>query len=154
MEWYRDRVEIFNDLAHVDRPPTKISEIGARPAIAILPFFNQSDDSTREYFADGLTQDIINALGRFSELTVMSWNAVRPYKGKPSSPGEVGRNLGVRYQVEGSVRQTGDRVRVTQNSLIQMAAYFGQPASTRRLRTCLPCKTRSQLRLLGPWRSA
>ena len=69
--------------------------------------------STPEYFADGLTQDIINALGRFSELTVMSWNAVLPYKGRPSSPAEVGRSLGVRYQVEGSVRQTGDRVRVT-----------------------------------------
>ena len=73
---------------------------------------NQSDDSAREYFADGLTQDIINALGRFSELTVMSWNAVLPYKGKPASPAEIARNLAVRYQVEGSVRQTGDRVRV------------------------------------------
>ena len=74
---------------------------------------NQSDDPAREYFADGLTQDIINALGRFSALTVMSWNAVPPYKGKPASPGEIGRSLAVRYQVEGSVRQTGDRVRVT-----------------------------------------
>ena len=59
-----------------------------------------------------MTQDVINALGRFSGLTVMSWNAVFPYKGKPANPGEIGRSLGVRYQVEGSVRQTGDRVRV------------------------------------------
>ena len=66
----------------------------------------------RDYFADGLTQDIINALGRFSALTVMSWNAVFPYKGKPANPGEIARSLAVRYQVEGSVRQTGDRVRV------------------------------------------
>jgi adenylate cyclase len=104
--------KFLNVFGHGDRSPTKISEIGTRPAIAIIPFLNQNDDSSREYFADGLTQDIINALGRFSELTVMSWNAVFPYKGKPASPGEIARNLSVRYQVEGSVRQTGDRVRV------------------------------------------
>ena len=84
----------------------------AKPAIAVLPLVNQNDDSAREYFADGLTQDIINALGRFSELTVMSWNAVLPYKGKPVQPSEIARGLGVRYQVEGNVRQAGDRVRV------------------------------------------
>jgi adenylate cyclase len=84
----------------------------AKPAIAVLPLANQNDDSAREYFADGLTQDIINALGRFSELTVMSWNAVLPYKGKPVRPAEIARGLGVRYQVEGNIRQAGDRVRV------------------------------------------
>jgi TolB-like protein/DNA-binding winged helix-turn-helix (wHTH) protein/cytochrome c-type biogenesis protein CcmH/NrfG len=88
-------------------------EVGAKPAIAVLPFLNQSDESAREYFAEGLTQDIINALGRFSALTVMSWNAVFPYKGKPASPGEIARKLAVRYQVEGNVRLTGDRVRVS-----------------------------------------
>jgi adenylate cyclase len=91
---------------------TRSAEVGPKPAIAILPLVNQGDDPAREYFADGLTQDIINALGRFSELTVMSWNAVQPYKGKPASPGEIARSLAVRYQVEGSVRRTGDRVRV------------------------------------------
>jgi TolB-like protein/DNA-binding winged helix-turn-helix (wHTH) protein len=89
------------------------SESGARPAIAVLPLVNQSDDATRDYFSDGLTQDIISALGRFSALTVMSWNAVHPYKAKPASPEEIGRALAVSYLVEGSVRQTGDRVRVT-----------------------------------------
>ncbi len=87
--------------------------IGANPAIAVLPFVDQSDEPGREYFADGLTQDVINALGRFSALTVMSWNAVLPYKGKPATPNEIGHNLGVRYLVEGSVRQIGDRVRLT-----------------------------------------
>ena len=95
-----------------DPPTARSQETNAKPAIAIIPFVNQSDDPAREYFADGLTQDIINALGRFSELTVMSWNAVFPYKGKPASPGEIASNLAVRYQVEGSVRQTGNRVRV------------------------------------------
>ncbi len=87
--------------------------LGAKPAIAILPFVNQSDDADRDYFADGLTQDIVNALGRFSALTVMSWNAVLRYKGNPPSPAEIGKRLAVRYLVEGSVRQSGDRVRVT-----------------------------------------
>ena len=90
----------------------KSVELGAKPAIAVLPFQNQNTDPERDYFVDGLTQDIIDALGRFSALTVMSWNAVFPYKDKRASPGEVARNLAVRYQVEGSVRQTGDRIRV------------------------------------------
>jgi TolB-like protein/DNA-binding winged helix-turn-helix (wHTH) protein/cytochrome c-type biogenesis protein CcmH/NrfG len=91
---------------------TEGGEVDTKATIAVLPFLNQSDDPAREYFTDGVTQDLINALGRFSALTVMSWNAVLPYKGKPASPGEIGRNLAVRYQVEGSVRHTGDRVRV------------------------------------------
>jgi TolB-like protein/cytochrome c-type biogenesis protein CcmH/NrfG len=73
---------------------------------------NQSNDSATDYFPDGLTQDIINALGRFPELIVMSWNAVSPYKGRPASPGEIARGLAVRYQVEGSVLRTDGRVRV------------------------------------------
>jgi class 3 adenylate cyclase/TolB-like protein/cytochrome c-type biogenesis protein CcmH/NrfG len=91
---------------------TRSVELGAKPAIAVLPFQNQNTDPERDYFADGLTQDIINALGRFSALTVISWNAVFPYKNKPASPGEIARNLAVRYQVEGSVRHIDDRLRV------------------------------------------
>ena len=101
-----------NVLGSANRFTTDHPAFAPKPTIAILPFLGQSDDSAREYFADGLTQDIINALGRFSELTVMSWNAVFPYKGKPASPGEIARNLAVRYQVEGSVRQIRDRVLV------------------------------------------
>jgi adenylate cyclase len=92
---------------------TRIPLAGSKPAIAILPLVNQSDDPARDYFAEGLTQDIINALGRFPELTVMSWNAVAAFKGKPVNPQEIARSLMVRYQVEGGVLQTGDRVRVT-----------------------------------------
>ena len=88
------------------------TDVGTKAAIAVLPFLNQSDDAGRDYFADGLTQDIINALGRFPALTVMSWNAVAPYKGKAAKPGEIARGLAVHYQVEGSVIRTGDRVRV------------------------------------------
>jgi adenylate cyclase len=92
---------------------TRSVGLGAKPAIAVLPFQNQNTDPERDYFADGMTQDIINALGRFTALTVISWNAVFPYKNKPENPGEIARSLAVRYQVEGSVRQIGDRVRVT-----------------------------------------
>ena len=61
-----------------DAQPPKSAEAGAKPAIAILPLVNLGADVSRDYFADGLTQDIINALGRFRGLTVMSWNAVFP----------------------------------------------------------------------------
>lgn len=84
-----------------------------KPSIAILPFADQGEDGARDYFADGLAQDLISALGRFSALTVMSWNAVLPYKAQPAKPGEVARALGVRYQLEGNVRQSGDRARVS-----------------------------------------
>lgn len=84
-----------------------------RAALAVLPLANQSDEAGRDYFADGLTQDVINALGRFSALTVMSWNAVLPYKGQPTPPQEIGRRLGIAYLVEGTVRRTDDRLRVT-----------------------------------------
>jgi adenylate cyclase len=98
---------------HSGDQPARRAESGTKAAaIAVLPFVNQSDDPARDYFTDGVTQDIINVLGRFSALTVMSWNAVLPYKGRPSSPGEIGGKLGVRYQVEGGVRHAGDRVRV------------------------------------------
>src|SRR6185437_12588747 len=90
----------------------KSTGVGAKPAIAVLPFVNRGNDATRGYFVDGLTQDVINALGRFSSLTVISWNAVLPYKGKSAIPMDIARNLAVRYQVEGNVLQTGDRVRV------------------------------------------
>jgi adenylate cyclase len=113
----------------------KSSEMGTKPAIAVLPWANQSDDSARDYFSDGLTQDIISALGRFSALTVLSWNAVQPYKAKPASPEEIGRALSVSYLVEGSVRRTADRVRVTtqlvdaRQGRLLWSARFDEPLS-------------------------
>lgn len=103
----------FRSSGHPERPGTGSAAIGATAALAVLPLASQGDEPARDYFADGLTQDIINALGRFSALTVMSWNAVLPYKGKPAPPQEIGRRLGINYLVEGSVRRAGDRVRVS-----------------------------------------
>jgi TolB-like protein/class 3 adenylate cyclase/Flp pilus assembly protein TadD len=84
-----------------------------RPAIAVLPFTNLSGHSGQDYFSDGVTEDIIAALGRFSDLSVIAREAVQQYKGKPLQPGELSQELGIRYQLEGSVRKEGDRVRVT-----------------------------------------
>ncbi|WP_230532232.1 adenylate/guanylate cyclase domain-containing protein [Microvirga roseola] len=90
----------------------KPAELGAKPVLAVLPFVNQGEDKEPDYFADGLTQDLISALGQFSAVTVMSWNAVAPYKERRARPGEIGQALGVRYQVEGSIRPTDGRVRI------------------------------------------
>jgi DNA-binding winged helix-turn-helix (wHTH) protein len=89
--WNRagDRSNGLNIFGHTNQSVIKGSEFGTKPTIAILPLVGQGDDSMHEYFADGLTQDIISALGQFTELTVMSWNAVSPFKGKPASPGEI-----------------------------------------------------------------
>ena len=90
----------FRGVPTSEHQSTENAEFGAKPGIAVLPFLNEGAVPGREYFADGLTQDIINLLGRFSGLTVMSWNAVFPYKDKPPSPAEIARSLAVRYQVE------------------------------------------------------
>jgi adenylate cyclase len=86
---------------------------GAKPSIAVLPFANISGDPEQEFFADGLTEDIITELSRFRELLVISRNSVFVHKGKPVKVQEVARSFGVDYVVEGSVRKAGDRVRVT-----------------------------------------
>jgi adenylate cyclase len=85
----------------------------SRPGVAVLPFINLSGEASQEYFSDGLTEDVIAALGRFGSLTVMARNAVFPFKGKNARPAEIGHELGVRYIVEASVRRAGDRIRVS-----------------------------------------
>ena len=84
-----------------------------RPSIAVLPFANLSSDPEQEYFADGLTEDILTALTRFTQLTVIARNSTFVYKGRAVSIADVGRDLRVRYVLEGSVRRSGERVRVT-----------------------------------------
>jgi adenylate cyclase len=83
-----------------------------RPSIAVLPLVSLSTPAQDDYFADGLTEDIISALGRFSEISVRSRNSVFLNKDKSARPEEVGRDLNVRYIVEGSVRRTPERIRV------------------------------------------
>jgi adenylate cyclase len=84
-----------------------------KPSIAVLPFQNMSGDPEQEYFADGMVEDITTELSRFHSLFVIARNSTFTYKGKSVDVRQVGRDLGVRYVLEGSTRRSGDRVRVT-----------------------------------------
>ncbi len=84
-----------------------------KPAIVVLPFTNMSGEAEQDFFADGLTEDIITELSRFKELLVISRNSAFKYKGQAVNIGAVARDLGVQYVIEGSVRKAGNRVRVT-----------------------------------------
>lgn len=87
-------------------------EVFSQASIAVLPFDNLSDDPAQEYFADGITEDIIMALSRIRSLAVIARNSTFVYKGKAVNVQEIGRDLGVRYVLEGSVRRADDRVRI------------------------------------------
>jgi adenylate cyclase len=84
-----------------------------KPSIAVLPFANMSGDSEQEYFADGMVEEIITALSRIRWLFVIARNSTFTYKGQAIDVKVVGRELGVRYVLEGSVRKAGSRVRIT-----------------------------------------
>src|SRR5579863_6819771 len=91
------------------RPPA----LSGKPSIAVLPFANMSGDAEQEYFADGISEDIITALSKLAQLFVIARNSSFTFKGKNVHIGEVGRSLGVRYVLEGSVRKSGARVGIT-----------------------------------------
>jgi TolB-like protein/class 3 adenylate cyclase len=91
-----------------------------KPSIAVLPFQNMSGDPEQEYLSDGIVEDIITALSRFKSLFVIARNSSFTYKGKLVDVKQVGRELGVRYVLEGSVRKAGARVRIT-GQLIEAA---------------------------------
>jgi len=83
------------------------------PSIAVLPFTNMSGDPAQEYFSDGITEDLITDLSKISALFVIARNSVFTYKGKAVKVNDIGKELGVRYVLEGSVRKAEDRVRIT-----------------------------------------
>jgi TolB-like protein len=83
-----------------------------RPSIAVLPFVNMNGDPEQEYFADGAVEEIITALSRFTALFVIARNSSFTYKGRAVDVKQVGRELGVRYVLEGSVRKSADRIRI------------------------------------------
>jgi adenylate cyclase len=95
-------------------PPVRAAlPLPDKPSIAVLPFTNMSGDTEQEYFADGMVEDIITGLSRIKWLFVIARNSTFVYKGKPIDVKQVGRELGVRYVLEGSVRKAGNQVRVT-----------------------------------------
>ena len=98
----------------VEASATTTAPVAAlRASIAVLPLVSLTAEGGSDYFADGLTEDIIAALGRFRDLSVIARAAVFAYKGKNPTPAEVGRNLNVRYVIEGSVRRGPDRIRIS-----------------------------------------
>jgi len=93
--------------------PARTLALPDKPSIAVLPFTNMSGDPEQEYFADGMAEEIITALSRCHSLFVIARNSSFVYKGKSVDVRQVGRELGVRYVLEGSVRRGGDRLRFT-----------------------------------------
>jgi adenylate cyclase len=88
-------------------------ELPNKPSIAVLPFQNMSGDPEQEFFADGMSEDIITALSRLPNLVVIARNSTFVYKGRAIDVREVGRDLGVSHVLEGSIRKSGDRLRIT-----------------------------------------
>ena len=96
---------------------TMAPRLPEKPSIAVLPFTNMSGDPEQEYFSDGITEDIINALSRLRWFFVIARNSTFIYKGQAADVRQVGRDLGVRYVLEGSVRKSGQRIRITSQLL-------------------------------------
>ena len=105
--WWRDRG------AHAPIEATTARVQSDKPTIAVLPFTNMSGDPQQEYLSDGITEDIITALARFAKLSVVARNSTFTYKGKAVDVRQVGKDLGARYVLEGSVRRTKDHGRIT-----------------------------------------
>jgi TolB-like protein/Flp pilus assembly protein TadD len=96
--------------------PAEVADVALpspdKPSVAVLPFANLSDDPSQEYFADGMTEDLITDLSKISGLTVISRTSTSGYKGRQIDVREVGKALDVRYVIEGSVRKAGEQVRI------------------------------------------
>ena len=107
---YRLRPEGVSDGTSPSRPALPLPD---KPSIAVLPFQNMSGDPEQEYFADGMVEEITTALSRMRWLFVIARNSSFTYKGRAVDVKQVGRELGVRYVLEGSVRKAGNRMRIT-----------------------------------------
>ncbi len=107
------RMDLAPKLAAASEAPSPTPVLPDKPSIAVLAFNNMSGDPEQEYFSDGISEDIITDLSKLSELHVIARNSSFTYKGKPVDVMQVGRDLRVRYVLEGSVRKAGNRVRVT-----------------------------------------
>jgi adenylate cyclase len=103
-------IKVLRNAGLPDKPPLPLPD---KPSIAVLPFVNMSGDPEQEYFSDGITEEIITALSKTPKLFVIARTSSFKYKGKEVDVRTVGRELGVRYVLEGSVRKGGDKVRIT-----------------------------------------
>ncbi len=107
------RIAADRPLAAAISPSTKTLPLPDKPSIAVLPFTNMSGDPEQEYFSDGITEDIITALSKIENLFIVARNSTFTYKGQAVDVRRVGREQGVRYVLEGSVRRAGNRLRIT-----------------------------------------
>jgi TolB-like protein len=125
------RVRFGAALADVQRPPAPAKLVSSsRPSIAVLPFTNMSGDREQDYFADGMTEDLITALSKFRELLVIARHSVFSYKGRLVAIPTVAHELGVRFVLEGSVRKLGTRVRVTGQLIDGLTGATCGPSAT------------------------
>ena len=108
----KERNRILDALRNAGLPEHPPLSLPDKPSIAVLPFTNMSDDMQQEYFADGMTDDLITDLSKISGLFVIAGNSSFTYKGKAVDVKDVARDLDVRYVLEGSVRRVGDQVRI------------------------------------------
>src|SRR5881392_3544002 len=116
MRAWRVRIVRSSSPAMLTKPPTETAQplaLPDKPSIAVLPFTNMSGDPEQDYFADGMVEEIITALSHFRQLFVIARNSSFTYKGRAVDVKQVGRELGVRYVLEGSVRKAANRVRIT-----------------------------------------
>ena len=104
-----DRIAVDIAVGSGDEPALALPD---KPSIAVLPFDNLSGDASQDYFANGMTEELITALSRFPHMFVIARNSVFTYKGKAVKVQQVSRERGVRYVAEGSVQRSGDRVRI------------------------------------------
>ena len=109
---FRVRVAIAGTTAPLVKP-TPTFALPDKPSVAVLPFINMSNDPEQEFFADGIAEDIITALCRYPALFVIARNSCFTYKGRAIGAKQVGQELGVRYVLEGSLRKSGNRIRLT-----------------------------------------
>jgi adenylate cyclase len=109
----RDLEHFIAALRKAGLPQTPSLPLPDKPSIAVLPFVNMSGDPEQEYFSDGIAEEIITALSKSSQLFVIARESTFSYKGKQVKVQQIGRELGVRYILEGSVRKSEDRVRIT-----------------------------------------
>src|SRR5205823_8881181 len=93
--------------------PISYRAVAPRLSIVVLPFTNLSNDPEKQYFADGITEDLTTDLSRLADMLVISRNTAFTYRNKPVDTKQIGRELGVRYVLEGDVQRSGNQVRVT-----------------------------------------
>jgi adenylate cyclase len=150
---YALRSEAVAALPAASAPPARpISQLAIAPrlSIVVLPFTNLSNDPEQQYFADGITEDLTTDLSRIADMFVIARSTAFTYKGKPVDAKQIGRDLGVRYLLEGSVRRSGQQVRVNAQLVdAETGAHLWAERLDRDMGDLFRLQTRSRAKLRG-----